>query len=141
YVALRGKAKELMSPSAPSLPIFWSHGHDDPCLKIGFSLSIAEALASDLDVPFTAYSGKLSGLDTDVNILNRTSCNAESPKSISDSSGSMKAIQGDASLAEAIAANALRNPGLLFVTYEDLDHEMDEVMLQDLGVWFRVLLP
>ncbi|KAG6872330.1 hypothetical protein C0995_010751 [Termitomyces sp. Mi166 len=134
YVALRGKTKQLMSPHAPSLPIFWGHGRLDPRLKIEFSLSTAETLASDLGVSFTAHFGRLGILN-----IAPTFPDGEVTGSMSSTKDSLTSV--DASLVEVPDVAALKQPSVHFVTYEELGHWMNEAELLDLGVWIRVLLP
>ncbi|KAG6856189.1 hypothetical protein H0H87_006729 [Tephrocybe sp. NHM501043] len=123
---------QVMTMHAPSLPIFWGHGRNDERLKIDFSLSTAEALASSLGVPFNAYTGRLGAIQTPMML--------SVFESDSDSFGSMEPDPLPPpiipSLAEALGAEVLKQPGVRFVTYEgSLGHWMNEAMLQDLGVY------
>ncbi|KAG6864853.1 hypothetical protein C0991_006754 [Blastosporella zonata] len=152
YVALRHKIKEVMTPHGPSLPIFWGHGRDDERLKIKFSRSTAVILASDLGVPFNGYTGRLGSSDPESEPGIESNASSSEPTTaeaaLSDSDESIGSIEADplpppmnTSLAEALGVDALREPGVRFVTYADLGHWMNEAMLQDLGVWIRALLP
>jgi len=60
YIPLRKKVKEIASPIAPSLPIFWGHGQLDHQVEHEFSLKAAETLASELNIQFHATSQRLA---------------------------------------------------------------------------------
>ncbi|KAG6864857.1 hypothetical protein C0991_006758 [Blastosporella zonata] len=120
-VPYRDKIKEVMSPHAPSLPIFWGHGIKDEVLKIKFSRETAERLAEDLGMPFIAYSGRLGVLENPSDTVAANTTTLESNSSL--------------------AAENFSHPGLRFVTYENIAHYIDDLELQDLGIWFRAVLP
>ncbi|KAF9458712.1 acyl-protein thioesterase 1 [Collybia nuda] len=60
YIPLRRKVKEIASPLAPSLPIFWGHGRVDQQIEYHFSVKAAETLANDLDIPFNGSLERLT---------------------------------------------------------------------------------
>lgn len=60
YIPLRKKAKQIASPIASSLPIFWCHGRYDHQVDYEFSLKAAETLASELDIQFRATNQRLA---------------------------------------------------------------------------------
>lgn len=59
YVPLRKQTKEIASPIAPSLPIFWGHGRFDEQVDYSFSVGAAETLANELNVPFRTMNERL----------------------------------------------------------------------------------
>ncbi|KAG6914728.1 hypothetical protein DXG01_015739 [Tephrocybe rancida] len=124
-VPLRDKTKELMSPHASSLPIFWGHGRVDELVEVQVAQKDAEGLASNLAVPFTAYTGRLGAPDATSNA--------------SDAPSIVEAV--DVTLAEAVPAETLKKAGLIFVDYADLAHSVNLPELLDLGVWLRAILP
>ncbi|KAG6856190.1 hypothetical protein H0H87_006730 [Tephrocybe sp. NHM501043] len=151
YIPLRHKIKELMAPHAPTLPIFWGHGREDPRLKINFSLTTAKRLSSDLGVPFDTYRARLGSSDPEplpeqdplaefeeFDVLSQEGIEL----SDSDSSESVE-LRAPVYpyLAEVLESETLRHPGVRFIAYEDLGHWVNEAMLQDLGVWMRALVP
>ncbi|KAG6856188.1 hypothetical protein H0H87_006728 [Tephrocybe sp. NHM501043] len=142
FVPLRKKIKDLASPLAPTLPIFWGHGSTDPLVRVEFALETAGELASDLEVPFALYTGRLGAFFTEPLVSDPEPFDNDSEPSdaSSASAGSMEESQAHVPRA-ALAAEELKRPGIFFVTYKNLDHWMNDVELQDLGIWLRALLP
>ncbi|GLB44539.1 putative phospholipase/Carboxylesterase [Lyophyllum shimeji] len=60
YIPLRRKTKEVASPLAPTVPIFWGHGRLDFKVKYDFSFQSARALSSDLGIPFHESDKRLT---------------------------------------------------------------------------------
>jgi len=63
YVPLRKKTKEIASPLAPTLSIFWGHGCLDLQVRYDFALECAQTLASDLGIPFRETEENLDPTD------------------------------------------------------------------------------
>ncbi|EPQ58936.1 Phospholipase/carboxylesterase [Gloeophyllum trabeum ATCC 11539] len=50
WLALRNKIKNMVSPHAKSVPIFWGHGTSDPLIKYQFALDSLEFMKSNLEI-------------------------------------------------------------------------------------------
>ncbi|KAG6906383.1 hypothetical protein DXG01_014174 [Tephrocybe rancida] len=98
----------------------------------------------------TPYTRRLGAPDTEPSLLEPTSDEvAEAFDSDCDSdSEAIGSIEGTplpppiyASLAKARGVKVLQQPGIRFVTYENLSHWTDDAEFQDLGTWPHALLP
>ncbi|PPQ66743.1 hypothetical protein CVT26_009544 [Gymnopilus dilepis] len=67
WIPLKHKFKELASPIAASIPIFWGTGSADQLVKLQYSKECAEFLNTELGFPtLTPDSGEIKGLSYNV---------------------------------------------------------------------------
>jgi predicted esterase len=57
---------QLVSPHAPTVPIFWGQGRQDPLVKYELASASADTLSKMLDIPVTSNTNEVGGISFNV---------------------------------------------------------------------------